>query len=601
MIGYYYSERRERFKPLPGWPRTAPLVEKTVKSPLKLKWHVLATALVTFVVYLVSLKNGFLEWDDGTYVADNPHIRQIGADFFHWALFEFHGANWHPLTWFSHALDYSAWGLNPAGHHLTSVILHALVTALVTVLAARLIFAGQQWGDGSRDETLCLRGAALTGLLFGLHPLHVESVAWVAERKDLLCALFYLLAIIAWLRHAAAAGSADTPAASPLRSRGYLAALCLFLLALASKPMAVSLPLVLLILDWYPLGRFAPGRRPSAILLEKVPFILLSGASSVITFMAQKSGEAVATLTSLPIPARLVTALTATIGYLGKMLFPVDLIPFYPYPRHISLFTPVGVTALVAVAAITVWCIRTRTKERFWLAAWGYYLVTLLPVIGIVQIGRQSMADRYTYLPSIAPFLLAGVLIAAVLRRAEKSPTAGVLARGVVLLLMGGMAFATVRQIGVWRDGITLWTRVIDRYSGEENELLGFSIAFNNRGIALHGSGKREAALVDFSRAIELAPDDSYYLNRGTVFLKGKEYDRALADYREAIRLNPANSSASYNIACIHSLGGRTEEACHWLRESIARGKVDFDYIRNDTDLDNIRNAACYREIMAGR
>jgi len=578
-----------------------PIAETLLKSPRKLTWYALAVALVTFGAYLASLKNGFIEWDDGTYVTDNPYIRQIGVDFFRWALLEFHGANWHPLTWLSHALDYAAWGLNPVGHHLTSVILHALVTCLVTVLSFRLIVISRQESDGPPDETLCLRGAAVTGLLFGLHPLHVESVAWVAERKDLLCALFYLLAIGAWLRYALAAGSADTTG-SALRSRPYLAALGLFCLALAGKPMAVSLPVVLLILDWYPLGRFAPGRRPTAILLEKIPFILLAGASSIITFMAQKSGEAVTTLTALPIPERLITALTATAAYLGKMLVPMDLIPFYPYPRHISLFTPAGITSLLVVAAITAWCIKTRTRERFWLAAWGYYLVTLLPVIGIVQIGRQSMADRYTYLPSIAPFLLAGLLVATLLRRAGKTPAAGALARGAILLFMVGMAFATVRQIGVWKDGTTLWTRVIDRYRGEEGELASLAIAFNNRGIALHGNGKRDEALRDFSRAIELSPgDDTYYLNRGTIFLKGKEYDRALADYREAIRLNPKNNSASYNIACIHSLGGRTGEACHWLAESIARGKVDWDYIKNDTDLDAIRNAACYREIMAGR
>lgn len=566
-----------------------------MKPSVKLKWYAAAVSLVTFGAYLVSLKNGFLEWDDGTYVADNPHIRRLGADLFRWALLEFHGANWHPLTWLSHALDYAAWGPDPAGHHLTNVILHALVTCLVTFLAARLILAARQGSDEPEDESFCLRGAAITGLLFGLHPLHVESVAWVAERKDLLCALFYLLAIGAWLRYAAEAGS-------PLRSRAYPAALALFCLALASKPMAVSLPLVLLILDRYPLGRVAAGVRPTALILEKIPFLLLAAASSVITFMAQRSGEAVASLTALPIPARLTTALTATATYLWKMLLPLDLTPFYPYPRHISLATPSGIIALATVAAITAWCLRTRARQPFWLAAWGYYLVTLLPVIGIVQIGRQSMADRYTYLPSIAPFLLAGLLAATLLRRTEQAPAAGLLARGAIVLFVAAMATATVRQIGIWRDGTTLWTRVIDRYRGEEKELQGFAIAFNNRGIALHGSGKEEAALADFSRAIELSPgDDTYHLNRGTVFLKRKEYDRALDDYREAIRLNPANSSASYNIACIHSLAGRTDEACHWLGESIARGKVDRDYIRNDPDLDAIRQAACYREIMAER
>ncbi|HEY6837179.1 MAG TPA: hypothetical protein VI389_00415, partial [Geobacteraceae bacterium] len=256
----------------------APARDDTAHPPTRRTLAIIAAgiALVTFCIYLKTLQNGFLEWDDGTYVTENPHLSTFGPAFLSWAFFGSYAANWHPLTWISHALDYAVWGLDPRGHHLTNVILHAANTMLVTVLAVRLadVAAGREGAAGGAGKEQLIAGA-VTGLLFGLHPLHVESVAWVAERKDLLCAFFFLASVLAYLAYGR--GTASREAAAFPRDRMYLASLGLFFLALLSKPMAVSLPLVLLILDGYPLRR----RNPRVLVVEKLPFLALSAASSV--------------------------------------------------------------------------------------------------------------------------------------------------------------------------------------------------------------------------------------------------------------------------------------------------------------------------------
>ncbi len=571
--------------------------------------HLLAAAvmLLTFAVYSNALRNGFVDWDDGTYVLNNPFLRSFDGKFLKWAVFGFYASNWHPVTWLSHAADVRLWGFDPMGHHLTNIILHALNACLVTILTYRLLEVPKKRGELGLPGQWRLLAGAVAGLLFGLHPLHVESVAWVAERKDLLCAFFFLLSIMAYLRYAGADGDGK-PGISAIRSakKSYLTALLCFLLALLSKPMAVSLPVVLLIFDWYPLGRIASGRSIRPALLEKLPFIGLGLGSAIITFMAQKGGGAVIPMATISLPVRLAVAVRSLALYLGKMIVPVGLVPFYPYPRHVDFLSYSFLASALAVAVITAVCLAMAGKRPMLPAAWIYYLVTLIPVLGIVQVGNQAMADRYTYLPSVGPFIVAGAAAAWSAARLQgmgkRHRMAAVAGGGAVFLIMSALAAATWMQTAVWKDSITLWSYVIDRNRGEENRAVKFSFAYNNRGVAYQEGNDLERAIADYSRAIELDPgDDDYYNNRAIAYAAKKEYDLALADNRKAFQLNPANGGVLYNIACIFALKNDSEQACGWLRKSIDHGYADWEHIKQDPDLDNIRLTSCYQSLMTGK
>src|SRR5512144_2468518 len=314
-------------------------------------------AMVTLFVYLPALRNEFVGvWDDNIYIVENPHIRSLDAAFFHWAFLDFYASNWHPLTWISLAADYALWGPNPLGYHLTNIILHAFNTLAVVLLVIKLLQTAKERQTGPDlpsfpGERTILLAAGVTGLLFGLHPLHVESVAWAAERKDLLCALFFLLCITSYAkygesrqptaggRHAETEGGGEARGQKFFFNRHYLLAFGFFALALMSKPMAVSLPAILLILDWYPFGRLRSWRTFWSVSVEKLPFIALSLASSVVTVLAQSAGESVVSLELVPVSSRILVACRSLIAYLEKMLLPLNLVPFYPYPRDVSLFS----------------------------------------------------------------------------------------------------------------------------------------------------------------------------------------------------------------------------------------------------------------------
>ncbi|MGC2063253.1 MAG: tetratricopeptide repeat protein [Thermodesulfovibrionales bacterium] len=565
-----------------------------------------SVSLATFGVYLAALRNDFVGWDDGTYVVDNPHIRTFDFAFLKWAFFDFYASNWHPLTWISHALDYAIWGLNPLGHHLTNNILHAVNTFLVVLLVVRLIEAyekhpspqpspprgegrssspplrGGDRGEGEKKEMpftihyshshFTLIAAATTGLLFGLHPIHVESVAWVAERKDLLCALFYLLSIMAYRKYAVTiiiysplakgdkggceAGIAEKnkkqPPPPPLlrgnRSttfrqvfdKHYLLSLLFFILALLSKPMAVSLPAVLLLLDWYPFERIRSLKTFLSSAIEKLPFIALSIGSSIITIMAQE--KAMGLMDIVPLPARVLVAARALFSYLGKMIFPLGLSPFYPYSGNVFLLSPGYFLPLLLLVGLSASCIVIARKQKIWLSLWGYYAVTLVPVLGIVQVGSQSMADRYTYLPSLGPFLLAGLFAAWIYGKVYASGrVVKLVCISTVICLAMSLSYLTFKQIEIWNSPVGLWDYIIQK----EPEKVPF--AYYNRGIAFYRAGQMDRAIEDYSKAIALDP--SYvraYANRGFVFEKIGRLDNAIADYDKVIFLNPGESQ-SYN------------------------------------------------------
>lgn len=541
-----------------------------------------SVAAITFLVYLPALQNDFINWDDDLYVVDNIHIRSLDAAFVKWIFLDFYGAYWAPLTWVSHAVDYALWGLNPTGHHLTNNVLHAINSFLVVLLAMRLVEAWEQRRRIRNEAAFFTDGMVLmaggaAGLLFGLHPLHVESAAWIAERKDLLCALFFLMSIMAYLAFLADAKGEKTVVAR-LTDKYYIAAAGLFVLALFSKPMAVSLPAVLLILDWYPFGRIRSLRTFRTAVAEKLPFVALSLASSIVIFMAHRAQAAMASVVDIAVSTRLLVAAHSLLAYIGKMVWPVNLVPYYPYPANAVVRSPEYFLSLILVVVISAVCVGIANKRKYLPAVWGYYVVTLLPVLGLVQVGPQEMADRFTYLPSIGPFLILGTAAAVMYKKAGEAGrrTQGI--RAALTLIAAavclGMAFLTIAQIGIWKNGITLWSSVIER------EPVRAYIAYNNRGVSFEKAGQFERAIEDYTKTITLHPaDDQAYFNLGVIYVKTNLTDNAIACFSRSLAINPNRADAYHNRGVEYFSLDRLDEALDDFNKAIAlNGDLDIAY-----------------------
>jgi len=512
--------------------------------------------LGTLAVYVPTLGNGFVNWDDDIYVTANQNIRAMGGELARYAFLDFHAFNWHPLTWYSHAIDFAIWGPAPFGHHLTSVLLHAGNSLLVVVLASRVLRRGgpelRERGGGTNSSDIPIVAAsALVGLVFGLHPIHVESAAWVAERKDVLSAFFYLSSLIAWT---SSLDSADRGVRGKRRRLGLLAiSLVTYLLALLAKPMAVSLPAVILILGWYPYGRFRQRETRGAAQLELTPFAALAVAAAVVAVLAQRSGGAVVTVDAAGLGTRALVAAHSLLAYLGKLLWPANLLPFYPHPQAVPFTSIPHLLAVATFAGITLVCVLTAARQPWWIASWLAFLAMLAPVLGIVQAGGQAMADRYMYLPSLPPFMLVGGAVAWFLERGGAKRRHAALGVGLAILLL--LALLSVRQMGIWRSSVELWTYQIER------EPTRAPLAYYNRGQAYLDAGDIDRAVVDYSAAIALNPRyrEALY-NRGIAFERRGEPLRAVSDYREAIRLEPSDPRAHNNLGvALATLGYLTE------------------------------------------
>jgi len=548
-----------------------------VKKTQNIKFYLAASvALMTFVVYLPALRNGFTVWDDDLYVVANPHIRSLNIEFFKWAFSDFYAGYWSPLTWISHALDYAVWGLNPLGHHLTNIILHAANTFAVVFLIIKLIEAWKGTTKNDvRPETLTMQTVMIiggvTGLLFGLHPLHVESVVWVAERKDLLCALFFLLSVIRYTNYVMTIsnGTAEKKTCSQLLNKHYLLSVGFFILALLSKPMAVSLPAVLIILDWYPFGRIRSFKAFWAAIIEKIPFIVFSFISSLLTILAAKTGEALTPMEFTTLPTRVLVGGRSLIEYIWKIIWPLNLVPFYSYPKNVSILSFDYLSVIILVIGITALCAVFARRQKLWLAVWCYYIVTLMPVLGIVRVGLQSMADRFVYLPSLGPFFIIGLTVAWVAKKVSVPSRINIfvkpLGATVAFVVLVSISYLTMKQISLWEDDIKLWSYAIDKDTG------GAAVCYNNRGTAYGKRGQFDKAIEDLNKAIVLYPDYSdAYSNRGIIYSKVGLLDSAIESFNQAVALKPNAADGYSNRGVAYAMTGQYDKALEDYNRAIA-------------------------------
>jgi tetratricopeptide (TPR) repeat protein len=461
---------------------------------------------------------------------------------------------------------------------------------LVFILVIRLLEyhrAGKTWipngfaGPGKK----ALIAGIVTALLFGIHPVHVESVAWVSERKDVLSAFFFLLSVLAYLKY--------TSSRDSKRSISYGACLLLFTMALMSKPMAVTLPVVLLILDYYPLGRLSlEGGLKGArwLLLEKVPFFVLSLLSSLITLWTQHADEALQILEVYPLMVRILVALRAYAFYIYKMALPIDLAPLYPYPVPIGDFAIEYIASFIILIVITSFCLWSLKRDRLFLAIWFYYLITLIPVIGIIQVGRQAAADRYTYLPSLGLFLLAGLAAGAAFEISSKKLYRTAIIATLVIL-SGVLANKTVKQTAIWQDSITLWSYEIKLFPDR------VPLAHNNLGLAYAKLGRADKAIEEFKEALRIYPNyEGAHNNLGNAYYNQGRIDEAIVEYEETIRLKPDFVGAHYNLGRTYYDKGRMDEAIREYEETI-RLKPDFADAHNNLGLVHFNQGQIFKAI----
>jgi hypothetical protein len=391
-----------------------------------------ALAVVTLLLYLPVLHNGFVNYDDPDYITNNSHVKAgLTWPGIIWAFRSTEASNWHPLTWISHMADCQLFGVNPAGHHLVNVLFHTANAVLLFLLLNRL--TGLR-SEASAPQPGALWRSAFVAAMFAWHPLHVESVAWASERKDVLSAFFWMLSLLAYADYArrvtgdkcrVTGTTSISPVATTHPSLFYFAALFFFACGLMSKPMVVTLPFVLLLLDFWPLNRIRSAefgvRSAGALLLEKLPFFALTIASCIITRVVQ--GGALWSSASLHFPFRLANALMSYVRYISKTFWPADLALIYPYPHHWPLAGVIVVTILLVMWSVLFLCWAKRFP--YLAVGWFWYLGTLVPAIGLVQVGVQSMADRYTYLPGIGLFIIVAWALNDLLNshpQKEKSP-----------------------------------------------------------------------------------------------------------------------------------------------------------------------------------
>ncbi len=519
----------------------------------------LALVVVTALVYGQVVGFEFVNFDDPGYVIDNPQVTGgVSAENIGWAFTSGYQANWHPATWLSLMLDAQLFGLNPAGYHATNLLLHVLNTVLLFWVLRRM--------------TAAMWPSALVAALFALHPLHVESVAWVTERKDVLSLFWGLLSVWAYVAYCG----------SGRRSRYVLAAVCLAI-GLMAKPLLITLPFVFLLLDYWPLDRVAR-QRATALLLEKVPFFLLVVASSVATYLAQSRQGAVAEDAVVSFALRLANAVVSYVRYLGKMFWPQDLSILYAHP-NMPGGTPWAAWQVIGAALLLVavsWLVWRYRQHRFLTVGWLLYLGTLVPMIGIVQVGTQAMADRYTYLPLIGIFVAIAWGGAAMVPRVDtggrrqkprkkppgRTPLLGKVLAAVAVLALVVYAGVTRQQTRVWRDSLTLGFHAVA--AGPTSPKIHY-----NLGLALSQAGRYDEAVPHYRDALRLKPDHAKaHNNLGKNLFQLGRHEEAIASCRRAIHIDPEFALAYVNLSAVLAAVNRLDDAIE-ARRAVARLEPD--------------------------
>jgi protein O-mannosyl-transferase len=519
----------------------------------------LLLVVATLAVYNPVNQNAFVNFDDDQYIAHNPHVTAgLSWQTVTWAFTNYYEANWHPLTWISHALDWQLFGANPIGHHYMNVVLHALNVVLLFLLL--------QSATGFTGRSL------MVAALFALHPVNVESVAWAAERKNVLSMLFLLLAMHAYGWYG-----------RKPEVRRYAVVALLFAFGLMSKPQVITLPFLLLVWDYWPLRRFTAAgaagnkaRTMRRLVLEKLPLLLLSLVSAIVTMQAQKAGNAIRSVISYPFDLRLENAFLAYSRYIGKALWPINLSPMYPHPQTIS---PWQLIASVLFLSLITESVMRKRQQAYLVTGWFWFLGSLIPMIGLVQVGEQAIADRYAYLPFVGLFVMIA-WGAAEFAQSKKIPTRSLAVAGAAVLV--ALSFLTYRQIGFWHDSETLWSHAL-WVSGTGNYKAHFNLA-----VIYDAQGRYDEAIQQF-RAAENPRDDDprIHLGMGIYDQRHGHVQEAVDEYQAAVRLG--SEATREQMALDYLLLARAQEqAGHPAEASAARVRA----AELATNLDEAQQAA---------
>ncbi len=534
--------------------------DSSVKGRHRVVWFAVFLGLMSVVLFWPSVNFEFVSLDDNVYVTANPRVqRGITAEGLRWAFTNVDTGTWHPLTWVSHMLDWGLYGPWAGGHHLTSVLIHAFTSVLLFLVLHSM--TGFLWGSG------------LVASFFALHPLHVESVAWVAERKDVLGGFFWVSTL----------GAYGLYVRKPGVSR-YLLVLLSLALGLLCKPTLVTLPIVLLFLDWWPLRRqgspvtlFDDLMKPSPflghpwsrLLVEKFPLLVLALSAGITAVVGQQRIGAIQAMEAFPFPERFTNAIVSYVWYLWKMVLPLDLAVYYPHPGLPPSWKWGG--SLVILVAVTAWAFRHARDYPYLTVGWLWYIVTLLPVIGLIQIGAQAMADRYTYIPLIGAFIMVvwGAYGAAGDR---KRPQAALAVFFTVLMI--ALAVSTTRQLAYWQNSRSLYSRALAVTEG--NYLI-----HNNLANELAAAGETDEALFHYLEAVRIYPDyaDGHYNLANTLIGLGRD-DQAVHHYLETIRIRPDYDKAHNNLGATLARRGHLDQAMVCFSEAlrINPGSLDARY-----------------------
>ena len=518
--------------------------------------------LSTLLVFQQVRNFDFINYDDKDYVYENPQVLNgLTGEGVIWAFTTNHTANWHPLTWLSLMLDCQLFGTNPGRMHLVNLLLHLANTLLILAML--------------REMTGALWRSAFVAAVFAIHPMHVESVAWIAERKDVLSTLFLLLTLAAYVSYVRRRGLAR-----------YVLTVLLFALGLLAKPMLVTLPVLLLLLDYWPLGRFdshqtikASSRQKRLLspahdkrrllyraIIEKIPFIALSIVSSVITFLIQLESSAVAHIDALPLKDRIANVFLSYARYIGKLFWPQNLAVFYPFDVNSFAVWQVAMCVLLLLV-ISIFVIRFGRNQKYLPVGWFWFVVTLVPVIGLVQVGQQAFADRYTYIPYIGLFIMIAWGLPELLSKWPQRKIALGLSMVIILTTLGICAH---RQVSFWNNSFTLFSHAIEVTRNNY-------IAHNNLGIAYHKLGRYQDAVEAYKQTIRVKPNyaEAYY-NLGAAYGELGRYQGAVEAYKQAIKIQPSYAKAYYNLGISYEDLGRHQDAVEAYKQAI---KIKPDYV----------------------